>query len=165
MATMSDERLAEMRERRNKATAGPWVAEHRAVDRTADDDECSGGLGLEVVGPPRPMLRGTYARAADAAFITSAREDVPYLLDEVERLQKDIDSGEDCWVELVARYNALLARNAELLGVLRRWVEWLPGSVWECSRCGYIAIPSPEDWSEFTRTLLADTLKALEEAE
>ncbi len=45
--------------------------------------------------------------------------------------------------------------------LLRRWVEWLPDSIWECRECGHIASPRPENLSEFTRTLLGDTLKEL----
>ena len=77
---------------------------------------------------------GCDMRPEDAEFIAHAKADVPDLLAEVERLR----------------------------ALLRRWVHWLPGSVWECSQCGYIAITSPEDWSEFTRALLADTLAGLE---
>ena len=85
------ERLRAIRERAERATSGPWTASHRAVDRTADHDECSGGLGLEVEGPPEPYLRGQFARAADAQFIAHARDDIPFLLDLAERQAERIE--------------------------------------------------------------------------
>ena len=89
---LSDERIAEMRTREQAATPGPWYPRHRATDCTPDDDERS-GLGLEVDGPPEAMLRGQFARAADAAFIAAARADVPDLLAEVERLRAALEAA------------------------------------------------------------------------
>ena len=68
------------------ATPGPWKARHRAFGLTAEDDECS-GLGLVVDGPPEAWNRGQYARGADARFIAAAREALPRLLDELERVE------------------------------------------------------------------------------
>jgi len=107
-----------------------------------------------------------------AADIEAAGDDIPHLLAEVERLRTENDDmretvayspvTEALFWNLAERAVGKQRANARLVTLLRRWVEWQHGSVWECSQCGYIAIPSPEDWSEFTRALLADTLAGLE---
>jgi hypothetical protein len=61
------------------ATPAPWLAYHRHVDCTSADDEHN-FLGLEIHGPPEPVLRGHYAKAADANFIAAARRNVPQLV-------------------------------------------------------------------------------------
>ena len=78
---------AALRKLCDEATPEPWASHHRASDKTAEDDECSGGLGLEIDGPPEPMLRGQFARAADAAFVAAARTELPKLLDTLEAVE------------------------------------------------------------------------------
>ena len=73
------EQLIEIKARCAAATPGPWEATHRHTCLTNANDE-SGGLGLDVDGPPEASCRGQFARGADAAFIAHAREDVPALL-------------------------------------------------------------------------------------
>lgn len=72
-----------------QATPGPWVAEHRHMYYTPDDDE-QDGLGLEVVGPEVAWGRGQFARGADAQFIAYTRTAAPSiaqaLLDALERV-------------------------------------------------------------------------------
>ncbi len=57
----------------SKLTPAPWVASHRHCMGTDADDEIS-GLGWDIEGPPEPLLRGTYSKAADAQFVSLARE-------------------------------------------------------------------------------------------
>ena len=81
MATpLSDERLAEIRERCDKATQGPWAVDEESGDVWVPSIWRSVAiiedLDLPLVNP-----------AADRAFIAAARQDVPALLDEVERLR------------------------------------------------------------------------------
>lgn len=83
---MTPEQLSEIRKRADAASAGPWKAKHRCMGCTADEDETC-GLGLDVDGPPEAMNRGQFERGADATFIAHSREDIPSLLDEVERLR------------------------------------------------------------------------------
>ena len=52
-------------------TPGPWTAEPRHVHNDGTQDE-SAGLGWDVEGPPEPMLRGQFARAADAKLVAAA---------------------------------------------------------------------------------------------
>jgi hypothetical protein len=86
---LTPEQRAEIRARAEAATPGPWLASHRCVDRTPDDDE-SCGLGLEIDGPPEAYLRGQFARSADAQFIAAARTDIPALLDTIEALEQRV---------------------------------------------------------------------------
>jgi len=116
MATpLSDERLAEIRERCDKATQGPWELEIKGADAAP----------LVIVWARYPHREGlhrhfiTYTEYGEKpdpdvlqrnsdnyAFIAAARTDMPDLLAEVERLR---------------------ARNAALEGVLRE-VEWGAGT-------------------------------------
>ena len=50
---------------------GPWKAVHRHVHGGPHDDEMA-GLGWDIGGPPEPMLRGQFARAADARLMAAA---------------------------------------------------------------------------------------------
>ena len=78
---LSDERIAEIRERCDKATPGPWSVDEESGDVWVPSIWRSVAiiedLDLPLVNP-----------AADRAFIAAARQDVPDLLDEVERLRR-----------------------------------------------------------------------------
>ena len=98
MATpLSDERLAEIRERCDKATQGPWELEIKGADAAP----------LVIVWARYPHREGlhrhfiTYTEYGEKpdpdvlqrnsdnyAFIAAARADMPDLLDEVERLRR-----------------------------------------------------------------------------
>lgn len=84
---MSD-RVEQIRARAEAATEGPWV-----IDSTEPS-----------IWSPRVIVIGNYTAAdlyespawedgtaEDLGFIAHAREDVPWLLAEVERLQRDVD--------------------------------------------------------------------------
>ena len=76
---ISDKELAEIKNRVENATQGPWKAfiEGRDMEsassfiQTADED-------IELIG----------ATEADYDFIANARQDIPRLLEEIERLRK-----------------------------------------------------------------------------
>jgi len=78
---LSDERIAEIRERCDKATPGPWSVDEESGDVWVPSIWRSVAiiedLDLPLVNP-----------AADRAFIAAARADMPDLLDEVERLRR-----------------------------------------------------------------------------
>ena len=78
---LSDERIAEIRERCDKATPGPWSVDEESGDVWVPSIWRSVAiiedLDLPLVNP-----------AADRAFIAAARTDMPDLLDEVERLRR-----------------------------------------------------------------------------
>lgn len=75
-------RLAEIRARAEAATPGPW--EHEYDERDA----------WRVFGNPAMLTTvltpGIPPRYSDAAFIAHAREDIPFLLAEVERLREGL---------------------------------------------------------------------------
>ena len=100
MAEMSEERLAEIRVRAEAATPGAW-----RDDRRAD--------GVPAVHNGKVRICDTYRAdgqsVLNAEFIAHAREDVPALLDEVERLT---DENTRLRVELEA------AKRDMKLGVL-----------------------------------------------
>ena len=92
---MTDKELADIRERLEKATPGPWEHTHKDckhfmssdfVDRKGDDI----GVGL-VTSDINQDNADLYATDADMEFIAHARQDVPILLAEVERLQAELD--------------------------------------------------------------------------
>lgn len=62
-------------------TPGDWTVEHRDVRGSETDDESDAGLGLEIDGPERPMLRGDFARSADARLMAYAPQIAEQLLE------------------------------------------------------------------------------------
>jgi hypothetical protein len=97
---MSDEdRLVEIRERCEAATPGPWAADGDRVFPVGWPAVATCHWQFGSVGGPagHPMLKdhpdwggGLWNARANADFIAAAREDVPYLLTEVERLRADV---------------------------------------------------------------------------
>ncbi len=83
-----------------RATPGPWKVRHRHKDCIPDNDECI-GLGLEIIGPPKPHCwayasQGQFARSADAKFIAEAREALPYWLERAWELERAIKTFMAC---------------------------------------------------------------------
>lgn len=88
----TDERLREIRERLANVEPGPWELNHSSG---AGDDHlaavaCSRG---EIV--PHQGLQSA-EHLATLAFIAHAREDIPWLLEEVERLQRRVLELSEC---------------------------------------------------------------------
>lgn len=69
---LTDEELAEIKERAEKATEGPW-----GVGKPSPN-------GLNNVGTMSGLLTAQTLEEEDASFIAHAREDIPKLLAEVE---------------------------------------------------------------------------------
>lgn len=76
---LTEEQLAAIKARAEAATPGPW---QRFTPY---------GIGVESGNGPVPLKVAWAAQENDAAFISAAREDVPALLEEVERLRKQLD--------------------------------------------------------------------------
>jgi len=114
---LTPERLRAIKERCERATEGPWGVRHRCRGCGPDDDEAA-GLGLELVGPPQPLNKGQFARSADAQFCAHAREDVPALVAEVERLQ-----------ELKDDYRLRIEHMATALGLIQSEAEALKQAI------------------------------------
>lgn len=76
---LTEERIAEIRGREKVATQGPWGNMLALV--------ISGEKDIAVAQYSRGVTRDE--QRANAAFIAHAREDIPTLLDEVERLRAE----------------------------------------------------------------------------
>jgi hypothetical protein len=80
MSRLTDEQLAEIRKRAEAATAGPWKYTDRDnVVYTANADYKYAVEVAEEIG-----------HKFDGEFIAHAREDVPKLIAEVERLRREL---------------------------------------------------------------------------
>ena len=78
-------RLEEIKARADAATEGPWVRDMHSPDM-------SGRSGWYIRGPRklglRSMVLNSRMLSGDAEFVEAAREDVPWLVDQVERLER-----------------------------------------------------------------------------
>ena len=75
---ISDKELAEIRKRAEAATPGPWKA------FVEDRDFQSGSSFIQTQGEDIELIGAT---EEDYDFIANARQDIPKLLDEIERLK------------------------------------------------------------------------------
>ena len=75
---ISDKELAEIRKRADSATKGPWKA------YVEDRDFQSGSSFIQTQGEDIELIGVT---EADYDFIANARQDIPKLLDEIDRLR------------------------------------------------------------------------------
>jgi hypothetical protein len=82
---VSADRLAEIKARAEAATLGPWVRDMHSPDM-------GGRSGWHIRGPrqlgPRSVVLNSRMLSADAEFIEGSREDVPWLVEQVERLDR-----------------------------------------------------------------------------
>ena len=78
-------RLDEIKARADAATEGPWVRDMHSPDM-------SGRSGWYIRGPRelglRSMVLNSRMLSGDAEFIAASREDVPWLVDQVESLER-----------------------------------------------------------------------------
>ena len=88
MEELTEQELADIRARCEAATGGPWRFVEEGRDNTSGDS-------FIMTGPPRGRNGDLYLTTdkrdgshADYEFIAHARQDIPRLLDEVERLRK-----------------------------------------------------------------------------
>jgi hypothetical protein len=81
---MDSAELEAIRERCDAATAGPWESFVEGRDHLGGNDFIRTG-GLDDQSPDIELLG---ASTADQDFIAHARQDIPRLLDEIERLKK-----------------------------------------------------------------------------
>lgn len=95
---MTREQLDAIRERVDGATSGPWGCYGDGAHEVFDAGEYSDGDPGEVVA-------AVIEKLSDAQFIAQAREDIPALLAEVERLRTRAALA-DAMIERVARDTA-----------------------------------------------------------
>ena len=88
MEELTEQELADIRARCEAATGGPWRFVEEGRDNTSGDS-------FIMTGPPRGRNGDLYLTTdkrdgshADYEFIAHARQDIPRLLDEVERLRR-----------------------------------------------------------------------------
>lgn len=83
---VSDAELHSIKERCNKATPGPWISYVEGRDHFSGSNFImTGGGDLEIHG-------GTIE---DQEFVAHARQDIPRLIKEIERLKKVIDDKKE----------------------------------------------------------------------
>ena len=82
---ITEKELSAIRERAEKAAKGPWKA--FIEDR---DFEC----GSSFIQTQGDDIELTGAAEADYDFIANARQDIPKLLDEIDRLRALISEGD-----------------------------------------------------------------------
>ena len=99
---MTREQLDAIRGRVNDATSGPWGCYGDGAHEVFDAGEYSDGDRGEVVAAVIDKL-------SDAVFIAHAREDIPALLAEVERLRALTKGQARAWAE------GYLARGADAI--------------------------------------------------
>src|SRR5690625_4778155 len=79
---LTDEELQAIRERAEKASAKPW---------SVVTDELGGQAMAVIDGDNWDAIRRPYVGKDNATFIANAREDIPKLLAEIERLRGRLD--------------------------------------------------------------------------
>ena len=82
---ISQQALEEIRSRSESATAGPWTSFVEGRDHQSGSSFIrTSGEDIELAG----------ATVADQDFIAHARQDVPRLLEEIERLRRSLEELE-----------------------------------------------------------------------
>jgi hypothetical protein len=81
--------LEAIRRRCEAATAGPWESFVEGRDHLGGNDFIRTG-GLDDQSPDIELLG---ASTADQDFIAHARQDIPRMLDEIERLKKKVNEA------------------------------------------------------------------------
>ncbi len=87
MGRLTDKELAEIRARCEAATGGPWRYVLEARDHMSGDSFIMTGPLGDRHGDLYITKGNESGSSADYDFIANARQDVPRLLDEVERLR------------------------------------------------------------------------------
>lgn len=88
---LSREDLNEIRRRCNEATEGLWISYVEGRDQSSGESFILRG----AEGARREDLYLTGATVADQDFIAHARQDIPRLIDEIERLQTRLKSHQE----------------------------------------------------------------------
>lgn len=107
---LTEERLAEIRGREKVATQGPWAVQDK------------GAIPL-IYGPDGERVAKVIDHQEDAAFIAHAREDIPALLDEVERLRAENEQlKEIAWNGIELMDKAVIREAAREIDMVREKV-------------------------------------------
>lgn len=95
------DRLADIRERLEKATPGVW--------RTVEKGNSIPSIAIETlayVGEPSiKICSGISPKTKNAEFIAHAHEDIPYLLDVIEQQQAEIEQAKKALADWRSKQN------------------------------------------------------------
>ena len=132
---MSADRLAEIKARCDAATEGPWVRDMHSPDM-------SGRSGWYIRGPRklglRSMVLNSRMLSGDAEFVEAAREDVPWLVEQVERLTAERDA-----LARLTRENEALRAKVAAVEALHWDVEGKCAHCRDCYHDDYLSWPCP----------------------
>jgi hypothetical protein len=118
---MTKQQLNEIRERCEAATSAPWYIRRHTVEDYNANHIC-GDFG--------------YGSDGDKAFIAHARADVPALLDEVERVQKERGNIGELYNELFDEVKRLQRCETALLAALKvQRICWCCANDSESTEC------------------------------
>lgn len=92
---MSDDELAAIRARCEAATPAPWESFVEGRDHLVGDDFIRTGDLRDDCPDMYVTHESRSAPARDLDFIAHARQDIPRLLDEVARLQREVVRGRE----------------------------------------------------------------------
>ncbi len=93
---ISDDELSAMKARVEATTPGPWTPSFEGRDHTSGDSVIfTGDQRIEIYIMAGDYKGGGGHFQADLDFIAHARQDIPRLIAEVERLQKLLRSRSD----------------------------------------------------------------------
>ena len=142
---MNAERLEQIKARAAKATAGPWAKN----PFTAQVDAFETGVPVPVCALLWPTdLRTEDQVIADGEFIADARQDIPDLLEETERLNVELETVKvysvACTNGARSTITALEADNERLKDALKPFVNYI--SEFDKIAGEHVLISYPDDF-------------------
>lgn len=109
------DRLDEIRARCDAATPGPW--------RYMPEDEQLTNLGFSDGGIRRWDIFGAILGEKNGEFIARSREDIPYLLTEIERLKTQCDINATSFFDMRDQLKKAEAERDTYRAALQNWHE------------------------------------------
>lgn len=139
---MSPERIAEIRAAEQAATPGPWEVDGPGPDmrRNEEDPDDEKEWRNHAAWVNTPDMAGTcegdYLRTQDADFCALAREAVPELLAEVERLTRVNADLTEQIMKLEEKVQHLHGCETEAMQCLGELLDEARAAIPECEHCG-----------------------------
>jgi hypothetical protein len=131
MEVKMEPKFEEIRQRADKATPGPWYAGHDYREGGANQILYHSGLTVCFMSHDSSGLVDEF----DTEFIAHARQDIPTLLDEIARLEEQVDDLEherkdnDALLWKVAEQQKEIERLKQQLTLARNWLSSI-NSAW-----------------------------------
>ena len=120
--------IEEIKARTEKASRGPWNWQQNR------HPNCDGTPWGWIKGPAGNMCWSGAQSRVDADFIAHAREDIPVLLAEIERLQEENVALRDTIDKMMAQNKRIISSNAakdQQIVTLKRALELIVASLRE----------------------------------